>query len=119
MWRLKKRKPVSWFSQRNANKYSHLFAETPVFSSTPPKSITVQNIGETIRLNCSAKGSPLPKITWYKDSVIINSTTIVTRDEVASEIEISHFAPLNKGTYTCVARNEYNDEINKTVSVGE
>ncbi|XP_015755538.1 PREDICTED: uncharacterized protein LOC107335079 isoform X2 [Acropora digitifera] len=91
--------------------------EPPVFTSTPPTSITVQNNGGTIRLNCSAKGSPLPKITWYKDSVIINSTTTITGDEVTSKIEISQFGLLDQGTYTCVAHNEYNDKINKTARV--
>ena len=100
-------------------KFSHLFAEPPVFTSTPPTSIAVQNRRGTIRLSCSAKGSPLPKITWYKDSVIMNSTTTITGDEVTSKIEVSQFGLLGHEKYTCVAHNEYNDKINKTARVGE
>ncbi|XP_068747694.1 uncharacterized protein [Montipora capricornis] len=88
--------------------------EPPVFTSTPPTSITVRNIGQTIRLNCSAKGSPLPHITWYKDNVILNVTDNVTKDEVISEFEISQFQPSDQATYKCVARNEYGDTRNAT-----
>ena len=114
----KERKTRILIFPKKTLKLSHRFAEPPVFTSTPATSITAQN-GGTIRLNCSAKGSPLPRITWYKDSVIINSTTIMSRNEVKSEIEINHFGLLDQGTYTCIARNEYNDKINKAARVGE
>ncbi|XP_068747696.1 uncharacterized protein [Montipora capricornis] len=85
--------------------------ESPVFTSKPATLITVPNIRDSVRVNCSAKGLPLPQITWYKDNVIINSTTNITTDQVTSEYEISQFEPSDQATYTCVVRNEYGDTI--------
>ncbi|XP_068679578.1 uncharacterized protein [Montipora foliosa] len=85
--------------------------ESPVFTSKPATLITVPNIRDSVRVNCSAKGLPLPQITWYKDNVIINSTTNITTDQVTSEHEISQFEPSDQATYKCVVRNEYGDTI--------
>ncbi|XP_068679579.1 uncharacterized protein [Montipora foliosa] len=85
--------------------------ESPVFTSKPATLITVSNIRDSVRVNCSAKGSPLPQITWYKDNVIINSTTNITTDQVTSEYGISQFEPSDQATYKCVVRNEYNDTV--------
>ncbi|XP_068679572.1 uncharacterized protein [Montipora foliosa] len=85
--------------------------ESPVFTSKPATLITVPNIRDSVRVNCSAKGLPLPQITWYKDNVIINSTTNITTDQVTSEYEISQFEPSDQATYKCVVRNEYGDTI--------
>ena len=73
----------------------------------------------TIRVNCSATGSPLPKIRWYKNNVSLPVFNNVTTDEVTSELVIGQFKPSDQATYTCVARNMYNDEVRTDAEIGK
>ena len=73
----------------------------------------------TIRVNCSATGSPLPKIRWYKNNVSLPVFNNVTTDEVTSELVIGQFKPSDQATYTCVARNMYNDEERTDAEIGK
>lgn len=85
----------------------------PEFSKTPSSSISAPGIRETLRISCSAKGSPLPTVTWYKnDFNVINVMNNVTNDEFTSELVINAFQPEDQGTYSCVARNVYNVTVN-------
>lgn len=85
----------------------------PEFSKTPSSSISAPGIRETLRISCSAKGSPLPTVTWYKnDFNVINVMNNVTNDEFTSELVINAFQPEDQGTYSCIARNVYNDTVN-------
>ena len=95
------------------------YQEPPVFSSNPPALITVSSITSSIRVNCSAKGSPLPNVTWYKNNVSMEVTQYVTKQELTSELVIGQFQPSDQATYTCVARNVYNDIVNTTSKIGE
>ena len=99
--------------------YTFLHSEPPSFSSKPPPSVKVSSIEVTIRVNCSATGSPLPKITWYKNNVSIPLINNVTIDEVTSELVIGQFHPSDQATYTCVARNMYNDEVRIDTKIGK
>ena len=45
--------------------------------SSPPSKIQIQNVGDTVKLNCSAGGSPLPKVTWFKDGQRIVPTAVL------------------------------------------
>ena len=45
----------------------------PYIVSRPANEIQVQKLGDTVRLNCSAGSSPLPKIIWLTDGRIIHS----------------------------------------------
>ncbi|KAL9980579.1 hypothetical protein ACROYT_G009185 [Oculina patagonica] len=83
----------------------------PVFSTIPPSSINVSGIRESLRVSCSAKGSPLPTITWYKNNVSMHVINNVTEDEFTSELVIGEFQPADQATYRCVARNVYNDTV--------
>ena len=83
----------------------------PVFSTTPPSSISVSSIRESLRVNCSAKGSPLPTVTWYKNDVSMHVINNITEDEVTSELVFGEFQPADQATYRCVARNVYNDTV--------
>ncbi|XP_022781477.1 roundabout homolog 1-like [Stylophora pistillata] len=90
----------------------------PEFSTTLTSSISVPGIRETLRINCSAKGSPLPTVTWYKDDVdAIHAINSVSNDEYTSELVINNFQPEDQGIYRCVARNKYNDTITTNSTV--
>lgn len=92
--------------------------ESPSFVSKPPASFKVSSIGASIRVNCSATGSPLPQILWYKNNVSLPVFNNVTTDEVTSELVIGQFKPSDQATYTCVARNMYNDEEKTRTNIG-
>ena len=83
----------------------------PVFSSKPSSSVSVPSIRESLRVSCSAKGSPLPTVTWYKNDVNMSVINKVTADEFTSELVIGEFQPADQATYRCVARNVYNDTV--------
>ena len=94
-----------------------IFLVLPVFSSTPPSSVPVPSIREALRVNCSAKGSPLPTVTWYKNDVNVPVINKVTADEFTSELVISEFQPADQATYRCVARNVYNNTVETSTKI--
>ncbi|KAL9961657.1 hypothetical protein ACROYT_G030647 [Oculina patagonica] len=90
----------------------------PSIVSSPPSKIQVQNVGDSVKLNCSARGSPLPKVKWFKDKRRVNSTEIHDgKDSIKSEFIIHHFKPKDAGTYTCLFHNDKNGtaEANSTI----
>ena len=93
------------------------FLVLPVFSSTPSSSVRVPSIREALRVSCSAKGSPLPTVTWYKNEVNVFVINKVTADEFTSELVIGEFMPADQATYKCVARNIYNDTVETSTRI--
>ena len=93
------------------------FSVLPVFSSKPSSSVSVPSIREALRVSCSAKGSPLPTVTWYKKDVNVSVTNNVTADEFTSALVISEFMPADQATYKCVARNVYNDTVKTSTRI--
>ena len=92
----------------------------PYIVSSPPSEIQVQNVGDTVRLNCSAGGSPLPKVTWLKDRRRIISRVVNDgNDLIKSEIVIHSFRPSDAGIYTCLFYNDKNvtAEANTSLSM--
>ena len=93
------------------------FSVLPVFSSTPSSSVSVPSIRESLRVNCSARGSPLPTVTWYKNDVRMPVINNVTDEEFTSELVIGEFQPADQATYRCVARNVYNDTVETSTRI--
>ena len=88
--------------------------------SSPPSEIEVENVGDTVKLNCSAGGSPLPKVTWLKDRRrIILKGMNDENDLVKTDLVIPRFRPSDAGIYTCVFYNERNvtAEANTSLSM--
>ena len=81
----------------------------PYIRSSPPDKIQVQNVGDAVRLNCSAGGSPLPKVTWFKDGRRVVSTAVHDgNDLIKSEFVIHRFQPIDAGMYKCLFFNDKN-----------
>ena len=92
----------------------------PYIVSSPPSEIRVQNVGDTVRLNCSAGGTPLPKVTWFKNEKrVISAAAHVGNDLIKSELVIHNFRPRDDGIYTCVFYNDKNvtAEANSSLSM--
>ena len=86
----------------------------------PPSDIQVQNVDDTVKLNCSAGGSPLPKVTWLKDRLrIISRGEDNGNDLIKTELVIHSFRPSDAGIYTCVFYNDKNvtAEANTSLSM--
>ena len=92
----------------------------PYMVSSSPSEIQVQNVGDNVRLNCSAGGSPLPKVTWLKDRRRIISRGVNDgNDLIKSKIVIHRFKPSDAGIYTCLFYNDKNvtAEANTSLSM--
>uniref|UniRef100_A0A674CNR6 Neuronal cell adhesion molecule n=1 Tax=Salmo trutta TaxID=8032 RepID=A0A674CNR6_SALTR len=95
-----------------SNEYGYLLSNAfvNVLSETPRVLTPANKVYQVIRnnhalLDCSSFGSPIPKITWFKDS---RSSTLDGDPYVLHEngtLEIHVAQALNSGKYTCVARN--------------
>ncbi|KAL9961653.1 hypothetical protein ACROYT_G030641 [Oculina patagonica] len=95
-------------------------AVNPNIVSSPPSEIQVPNLGDSLKLNCSARGSPLPNVKWFKDGRRVIANTIHGRkDSIKSEFIINRFMPSDTGTYTCLFYNDKNEtaEVNTTLTL--
>ena len=87
--------------------------------SSPLGEIQVQNVGDSVKLNCSARGLPLPKVKWFKDGRIISMEAHGENDLIKSEFVIHDFKPSDAGIYTCLFENYKNGtaEANTSLSM--
>ena len=88
--------------------------------SSSPDEIKVRHVGDTVTLNCSAGGSPLPKVMWFKRGRRINFRVMNDGiNLISSEVVIHGFKPSDSGNYSCVFYNDKNvtTESNTTMSM--
>ena len=91
----------------------------PFIVSSPSNEIQVRNVGDTVKLNCSARGLPLPKGKWLKDGRrVVSKTKHYVTDIIESEFVIYRFKPSDAGNYKCLFYNDKNGtaEANTTLS---
>ena len=94
------------------NYLSFLYTATPVID-TPPSSTVTVNVGTSLTLNCTSRGSPPDTFTWRKDnnSTVLQSTSITAMDyTITSAVfranySIDNITTSNNGTYTCTITN--------------
>ena len=85
----------------------------------PSSEIQVQSVGDSVKFNCSARGSPLPKVKWFKDGRrVVSKAKHDEKDIITSEFVIHHFKPGDAGMYTCLFYNDKNwtTEANTSLS---
>uniref|UniRef100_A0A3Q2YQW8 Neuronal cell adhesion molecule n=1 Tax=Hippocampus comes TaxID=109280 RepID=A0A3Q2YQW8_HIPCM len=95
-----------------SNQHGYLLANAFVnVLSEPPRVLTPANtVYQVIKnhralLECTSFGSPIPKITWFKESRFgtLDDETYKEHDNGTLEIRVAQ--PRNSGKYTCAARN--------------
>ena len=77
----------------------HLLVDTYIKSSPMSKTL-VQNVGDSVKLNCSSSGPPLPKVQWVKDGNVISAEGYNVTDLTVSKFTIPSFKPSDTGFYT-------------------
>ncbi|XP_070848183.1 neuronal cell adhesion molecule a isoform X7 [Chaetodon trifascialis] len=92
------------FGYLMANAFVNVLAEPPRVL-TPPNRVYQVITNNPALLHCASFGSPLPTITWFKDSQtsIKNGDPYVIHENGTLEIHVAQ--PLNSGKYTCIATN--------------
>ncbi|KAL9961639.1 hypothetical protein ACROYT_G030625 [Oculina patagonica] len=92
----------------------------PFIVSSPPSEIQVPNVGDSVKLNCSARGSPLPKVKWFKDGRHVSSVEVQDgKYLLKSEYVIHRFEPNDTGIYTCLFYNDKNTTAEANTSLRE
>uniref|UniRef100_UPI0037E727A9 neuronal cell adhesion molecule-like isoform X2 n=1 Tax=Semicossyphus pulcher TaxID=241346 RepID=UPI0037E727A9 len=92
------------FGYLMANAFVNVLAEPPRVL-TPPNQVYQVITNNPALLHCSSFGSPIPVITWFKDSQtsIKNGEAFIIHENGTLEIHVAQ--PLNSGKYTCIATN--------------
>nr|XP_020515589.1 neuronal cell adhesion molecule-like isoform X13 [Labrus bergylta] len=102
-----------------SNAYGYLLSNAFInVLSEPPRVLTPANkVYQVIKnhralMDCASFGSPIPKITWFKDSrsSTLDGDPYILHDN--GTIEIHTAQAHNAGKYTCVARNSLGKEEN-------
>ncbi|KAI4881613.1 hypothetical protein NFI96_026823 [Prochilodus magdalenae] len=87
-----------------ANAFVNVLAEPPRVL-TPPNNVYKVISNRLATLDCAAFGSPIPKISWFKDgqTAIVDGDSYVLHENGTLQIHVAQ--PMNSGKYTCVASN--------------
>ncbi|XP_077423616.1 neuronal cell adhesion molecule isoform X19 [Vanacampus margaritifer] len=95
-----------------SNQHGYLLANAFVnVLSEPPRVLTPANtVYQVIKnhralLECASFGSPIPKISWFKESPSGTLDTETHNEHDNGTLEIRVAQPRNSGKYTCVAQN--------------
>ena len=84
----------------------------PQIVSSPASEIQVQSIDDSVNLACSAGGSPLPDVKWFKDGrPLVPTATHQEQKLTTSELIIDQFKPSDSGMYKCLFYNHKNRTV--------
>ena len=85
--------------------------KTPPTITGPPQNITAE-LNSRVTLVCQVSGNPQPRVTWYKDDVIITD-----RDANEYSFTIEELNLKKRGFYHCVATNIINGRVHHVISL--
>ena len=97
---------------QSLNHLSSLDAAAPVIDTPSSSTITV-DIGSSLTLSCTSRGSPPDTFTWRKDNdtTVLQSTSITavnytnTSAVFCADYSIDNVTTSDSGTYTCTVTN--------------
>ncbi|XP_031555241.1 fibroblast growth factor receptor 2-like [Actinia tenebrosa] len=73
------------------------------------KTLIAVPVGNSVRLDCSAKGNPQPVVRWYKDGKKFNSRDggVISLSSYDFVLQLRDVVPNDSGKYTCNVTNDY------------
>lgn len=77
----------------------------------------VVGLGKTLRIECTAIGSPDTTISWYRNGVIVSDSGR-RRTLADGTLVVNDFESLDSASYTCEARNREGTDT-ETITVDE
>ena len=98
------------------NHLSSLYIAAPVIDPISPNTMTV-NVGDSLTLSCTSRGSPPDTFTWRKDNgpVLQSTTTPVTYNDYSAVFRADYSTDSvtisDSGTYTCNVTNPIGSDI--------
>ena len=87
--------------------------------------VFLENETNTVTFSCQATGEPVPNISWYFNSVVVNTsntseynvTNSINRNFITSLFTIVNTKLSDVGNYTCYIENIFGDDQNFIVLV--
>ncbi|XP_062850714.1 neuronal cell adhesion molecule a [Trichomycterus rosablanca] len=92
-----------------ANAFVSVIAEPPRVL-TPPNKVYQVIANNPAMLDCATFGSPLPKITWFKDGQTLDGDSYAQHPN--GTLQINEAQSNNSGKYICVATNNLGNKEN-------
>lgn len=85
-----------------------LFLEPPTFIQKEMSNFQIHVIiGNSLTINCRTKGIPEPKISWFKNGKMLDSSDRqYAIDEKGERLVVNHVTDFDSGRYACSAWNE-------------
>ncbi|EGV92025.1 Contactin-4 [Cricetulus griseus] len=83
-----------------------VIAESPDFSRTLLKRVTLVKVGGEVIIECKPKASPRPVYTWRKGREILRENERITISEDGN-LRIINVTKSDAGSYTCIATNHF------------
>uniref|UniRef100_F8WH58 Contactin 4 n=1 Tax=Mus musculus TaxID=10090 RepID=F8WH58_MOUSE len=83
-----------------------VIAESPDFSRTLLKRVTLVKVGGEVVIECKPKASPRPVYTWRKGREILRENERITISEDGN-LRIINVTKSDAGSYTCIATNHF------------
>ncbi|EDO36120.1 predicted protein [Nematostella vectensis] len=77
------------------------------FLKVAPATLKIKNVNTPIILNCTAKGTPSPTLTWYKDDVALPTKILKDEDEFTAVYTIQRPSSADQGKYFCAAKTKF------------
>ncbi|XP_062908157.1 titin-like [Mobula hypostoma] len=91
---------------------AELFVKEPPSFIKKLHSPTILKEGVSARFECSIRGTPNIKVTWYKngDEIIVSEKFLMSFDGAVAVLEIIDVIPEDSACYICEAQNEAGSE---------
>ncbi|XP_038601048.1 LOW QUALITY PROTEIN: hemicentin-2 [Tachyglossus aculeatus] len=81
-----------------------IYTPPTIWASNETTEVAVMQ-NHDVRLQCEARGSPAPSITWYKDEALLSPSAKVVYAKGGRQLQLGRAQGLDAGLYVCKATN--------------